>query len=146
MFKCRSVITILSCLLWSHWVMAFEYRIEAACSSTTLAQGKMTLNESMTLGKATILVLQQHHIPFLGTEGGINSINGQPEESRKLEILANGGMRAYGWCYEHNGVIPDVMPDQITVTENDVMVWFLGHAEYINGQWINYCVKCPERS
>jgi hypothetical protein len=91
-------------------------------------------------GEFSISRLLANDIPFVGTEGGINSIMNTPVGDEAMEIVSDIKMRAYGWCFKVNGVEPDTFADKIEIKTNDTTVyWFFGYAEYDSGEWVTYC-------
>lgn len=102
------------------------------------AQGK-------SVGAATILALEVSGIPYLGSEGGINSINGSVVGNEAMEIVSDTEMRAYGWCYSINDVEPAAMPDKVPVTsERDIVRWYFGFAHFKDGAWLTYCTPTSQ--
>ncbi|MBC7693228.1 MAG: hypothetical protein H7222_15795 [Methylotenera sp.] len=77
-------------------------------------------------------------LKFEGNSGGIVSINGL---RNAVEVVTPTLTRAYGWCFSVNGLAPDEMPDQSYFhSQQDVLRWFYGYAEFRNGKWISQCV------
>ena len=80
-------------------------------------------------------------IPYVATETSMVHIFNTPVGKEAIEIVNENHYRVYGWCYEVDGVMPNVTMDQFTidpVTTEEVR-WFYGFAEQINGKWVNYC-------
>lgn len=108
------------------------------CSTKPLA----TLNAvpAMTVGEATISTLNKYKIPYQGTEKGINTLYSLPTPAQSLEILSDSDMRAYGWCFDVDGEVPEEYPDQIEIHEGMKKIrWFHGYAEMKNGVWVSQC-------
>lgn len=100
--------------------------------------------QSMTTGKtvaeATVTALTAAGIPFVGTsEGGISSILQTPIGVDAIEIISNQDMRAYGWCFEVDGVQPGAMPDRVSLHGAEHIKWFYGSALYKAGDWVSFC-------
>ena len=92
-------------------------------------------------GKVTVDTLSRHQFPYIGSDAGINSINGTVTGDAALEVISDSEMRAYGWCYHVNGVEPSVFADQIFIaSESDTITWFFGYAHYRDGLWVAMCV------
>jgi hypothetical protein len=106
---------------------------ELAASSERVATGDV--------GSLTVSVLNDHDIPFVGSESGINSIFGTPTGDAAIEVIDDRSMRAYGWCYSVDGVVPDVMPDAYELTGTEASIaWFFAYSSYEDGAWRRYCV------
>lgn len=112
--------------------------VKAPCSNDIL--WRQDLSElPQNLGKATIATLTASGLQYQGTEQGINQINHSPIGLAAMEIISANQMYSYGWCYQINGVIPEVYPQEIELSSQDEVVWFYGFARLENGQWISQC-------
>ena len=112
--------------------------IKAPCSNDIL--WRQDLSElPQNLGKATITTLTASGLQYQGTEQGINQINNSPMGLAAMEVISATEMYSYGWCYQINGVIPEVYPQEIELSSQDEVVWFYGFARLENGQWISQC-------
>jgi hypothetical protein len=99
---------------------------------------KTSVSLPQTVGQVSVDIFKTQQIPFLGDVDGIHSIYGIGSD---LEILSDSEMKAYGWCYSINGVVPEGFVYQINVTEpHTEIVWFYAYAYYKAGQWISQCV------
>jgi hypothetical protein len=93
-----------------------------------------------SVGAWTREFLEQSKFPYKGSDAGLSTIGGLPAADRVLEVLAADQMRAYGWCYQVDGVEPGLMPDQYLLSGRETSVlWFLGFAEYSRGEWVSMC-------
>ncbi len=98
------------------------------------------LADGLTVGDATVRTLEAKRIPFQGTERAINTIMNIPGKDQTLEILSDKDMRAYGWCFDVDGEVPEIYPDEIPLDESMKKIrWFHGYAEMKNGQWVSQC-------
>ncbi len=101
--------------------------------------------ESKTsVGELTIKALNSSDVDYQGAAGGMNSIAGTPVGLDAIEVLSDSHMRAYGWCYEVNGVHPSTMPDQVFLTGTELVHWFYAYSTNLNGEWVNYCVPSTQ--
>ncbi len=117
-------------------LIAFE--IMGPCSDKPLFTGKAL--EAQTIGEATVKTLWANHIAFQGTDRGLNTIMNLPGKDESLEVLSDTDMRAYGWCFDVDGEIPEVYPDQIPLHQGMKKIrWFHGYAEMKGGQWVSQC-------
>lgn len=92
-----------------------------------------------TAGQVTVHFLEKNQIPFVGDADGIVSIYSLGSD---LEVLSDTEMKAYGWCYSVNGVVPEDFVHKINITEsNTEIIWFYGYAHYKLGEWIAQCVR-----
>lgn len=135
-------ITLLLILILSFFASAVEVTIIGPCEKIPLIQKKIPLTQQkMSIGQLTINFLEQNHIPYTGSESGINIINNSPSGDAALEVVSNSKMRAYGWCFDLNGVNLEKMPDEAMITsDSDKLVWYYAYSTYESGKWINYCV------
>ncbi len=117
---------------------ALSYEIVGACEERPLYQGQHPAGAA-SAGAATIEILEKLGLPFQGSEGGINSILHTPVGDEALEILSDTEMRAYGWCFEVDGLQPDVMPDKIPLRGSERLRWFYAFSHYKAGEWVSYC-------
>lgn len=80
-------------------------------------------------------------IPYQSTDTSMIHIFHTPVGKEAIEWINEDNYRVYGWCYEVDGVIPDVTMDQhyIDPITTEKIRWFYGFAEYKNGKWLNYC-------
>jgi hypothetical protein len=102
---------------------------------------------STTVGEASITALKLQSVLFIGNVAGINAIFGTPIGMDAMEVVSDREYRAYGWCYQVNGVSPEVMPDQLRVSGEDKIQWWFGHATNLSGEWIEQCTRFdPELS
>lgn len=94
------------------------------------------------VGELTIKMLEDNRLSYQGTEQGFNSILNSPTGLDAMVIISDSEMKAYGWCFEINGVIPEVYANEITINStNDNVLWFWGYAHYKNGEWIAQCAR-----
>lgn len=117
------------------------FKIIGPCSEKPLAESKLKINDSMVnLGKLTIDYLIEKNIPYSGDEQAISSINNSPTGDQAIEILSDIELRAYGWCYTINNLLPEKTPNDILINNNnDIIIWFYAFSSYIKGEWKNYC-------
>ncbi len=117
---------------------ALEFKLFHPCESKLNITSEILLNESESALNITIANLKNHKINHQLLEGGIKSIYTLNSE-KNLEIIDAKNFISYGWCYSVNGQLPESMPDQYHLVNNDSISWFLGSSEYSEGQWISYC-------
>jgi hypothetical protein len=94
-----------------------------------------------TVADITLDTLNNNEIPFLGSESGINSMLGTSTSLDSYEVVSDNRMFAYGWCYSVNGLEPDLLMSEFVIdpASEQVISWYFGHAEYLDGEWISYC-------
>ena len=132
-------------LLFSSPALAITYEIIGACSSTPEAQGTDSITKPESAGRVTLEILEKEHLPYVGTEAGIQSIGGTPTGDDALEVVSNDEMYAYGWCFEVNNVQPKKMPDEIVLQGKESLRWFYAYSRYIRGNWVDYCTPAWTR-
>ena len=127
-------------LLASSQAMAIYYDITGPCSDKPIHSGSYKTDLSESVGRITIEILESSHIPYVGSEEGINSIINTPTGIDSMEVLSDTKMRAYGWCFSINGIIPEAMSDKIHFSaQNDLVNWFYAYSTYDSGKWLDYC-------
>ncbi len=123
--------------------MAFsgELLIEHPCQSKSILQSTFTsMASDESVFSLTKSELSKNKIDSVLASNGVISILGYIPPEKSVEVIGPTKMRAYGWCYSINGLIPDEMPDQILLSSNDSIKWFLSFSTFENNQWIDYCV------
>ena len=131
---------IVAVVLFSGSAHAVNVSVQNTCNEFRWLDADIALVGEQTVGDLTISAFDSNSLPYIGTTAGINSIRATPVGSEAIEVISGTHMRAYGWCYEINGVSPDQMPDQIKVTSNDEQInWYFGFAEFKDGEWVSYC-------
>ena len=95
-----------------------------------------------SVGDATITALnakaQVSNFTYTGDASYISSMNGL---TQKTETLPNGDIKASGWCFTLNGVLPDMAASQIKITaESDEIVWYYGYMLRAAGEWQKNCI------
>jgi hypothetical protein len=109
---------------------------------TAIARGSI-LHTDLTQSAGKILFEQMLLSPLLnfdGDETGINTLNGLKSETEFS--TEEKWVKAYGWCYSINGIVPDDYAHQVYFQSNeDHFRWFYAYAYYINGKWIKMCIE-----
>ena len=117
-----------------HWEVIGQESKEPAFKGTTLVDLKQSV------GDATIRILTENKIPYLGTAAGINSILNTPTGDAAIKVLSDDSMRVYGWCYEVDGVEPPKMPDAyLFPSQESTITWFFAYSLYEHGKWVECC-------
>jgi hypothetical protein len=120
--------------------LAIDFVVQDPCSATAWLQTTIDFEAAKTVGELSIEALAAHGIPFVGTAAGINAIRGSVVSDQALEVISDRRMRAYGWCYRLNGIVPDVLPDKVSPRSmQDRIEWFFAYATYDGGAWTDYC-------
>lgn len=116
------------------------WEIKSPATGEVLSAGRRPFKINQSVGELTTSILQDSELEFHGSESGIYSISNSPTGDDALEVLSDTRMRSYGWCYEVNGIQPQVMPNEFFLDEEEVrLVWFWGYVEYDRGQWDSQC-------
>ena len=130
-------------LLWIFTITsahAIEWEVIGNTSMVPVHRGKFEADLKKSAGELTVQILTTHQIPFVGNEAGINSILNTPTGDKAIVIVSNDTMRVYGWCFEVDGVQPDVMPDKYFIpAQNSKLSWFYAFSLYEKGEWKTYC-------
>lgn len=129
-------------------ILLFSFQAQAQLTITShdnSAVFKYEISDSdlgQSLGALTIKALEQHTIPYQGSEQGLNSVFNSPNGLDAMVVISDFEMKAYGWCFELNGLIPEVYPDEILIeSKSDQIDWFWGYAHYQDGVWIGQCLR-----
>ncbi len=144
--------TILLCtiLISSQLTFASQMTIDHPCLNDPILETKSLIDaNSDNVFSFTKKQIEDKSIEAVLGSDGVISILGYVTGERSLEVISDNKMRAYGWCYSINNEVPDLMPDQIKLTNADVIRWYLSYSTYDNGHWVDYCVPVksnPEAS
>lgn len=120
---------------------ALEVEFVGPCSEVPLYSATISSTDVNDVGSLSIMVLEKANIPFKGTSAGINQIFHTPIGLDAMEVISDQEMMSYGWCYEIDGEIPEVYPNEIGLEGIQKISWFYGYAHYLDGQWIAQCQK-----
>lgn len=132
---------ILFCLLHPFTSQAIEFKITGPCSVKPLFMNNQTIQLPDNLGALTLQILQKNQIPYIGSQAGINSIYATPIGLDAIEVVNDEELRAYGWCFAIDNQVPDLMPDQIKITDQFTKIhWFYAYSTSIRNEWVDYCV------
>ena len=144
----KNRLLILALLIVSNFADASQLTIDHPCLIKPILSVSTSIDSSTEdLFSFTKKQITDQNIVAVLANNGIISILNYVSQDKAIEVINDTKIRAYGWCYSINGEIPDVMPDQIKLTNQDNIKWFLSYSTYDNGQWIDYCVpvnKSPE--
>lgn len=136
-----SLIVIASSMAFSTTASAVYFDVIGACSNKPVYAGSFKTDITESVGIISIDIFETHKIPFIGTENGMNSIIGTPVGDDAIEVISDTKLRAYGWCFSINGLIPDILSSQAYLTkQNDYISWFYAFSTYESGAWVDYCV------
>ena len=125
--------------------------VSATASATTVAVATTDRSPSLrveltstlptTVGEVSIQAFDQEKVSYQGGTYGIVKLF---ELGNDVVVISDTEMKAYGWCFSVNGVIPETMADQTIISgQDDVITWFYGYAHYKDGQWIAQCAVDP---
>jgi len=137
----RTFIALFFILLSFH-TLALEVQFVGPCSEQPLLSQEVKFAEGMNVGEVSLMVLDAHQIPYQGVSAGFNQIFGSAIGLDAMEVISDNEMMAYGWCFEVDGVVPEVLADKVLVKNGTKMIrWFYGYAHYLNGEWVAQCLK-----
>lgn len=132
--------TFLALFLFPFILQAAQIEIIGACSEDPILKESLDIIPGETLGDFTKRAFKKFQIEYIGSDLGISTIQGLPNENQTFEILSKEKMRAYGWCYLHNNVEPPLYPNEMKMVDNnDTVQWFFAYANYDKGQWLSMC-------
>lgn len=120
---------------------AVEFKIQNICDDSTFLDSDISIFLPEYVSKITHYMFENFEVAFNGDENSISSILGSPTGDQSIEIVSNEHMFIYGWCYEVDGVQPDVLMSQFLVDPRNhkEIRWIFGYAEYFRGEWLSYC-------
>lgn len=124
----------------SAWALTYEIR--SSDTEIILTGGWTDPLEGQSVGEITQSVLSSAQrdgfLTYQGSTAGVTSINGL---GNSIEVVSDREMKAYGWCYSLNGVVPEDMADQYFFTsDEDHLIWFYAYAHSLDGSWVAQCV------
>jgi hypothetical protein len=121
---------------------AINYEVIGPCSIKPRESGTFNVDDlKISVGITSVNIFDQQNIPYQGSAAGFNSIINTPTGLDSIEVLSDTKMRAYGWCFSVNGVVPEVMASDYLFTSNDdKLIWFYAYSTYEKGEWLDYCV------
>jgi hypothetical protein len=141
----KILILSLITLSLSSMASAVTFEITNLCKPSPYFSQEVVIEEESNVSIVTHNTLSENNIPYVGGDAGINTMLDTPVEFDAYEILSDTHMRAYGWCFKVDGESPTLFMNQIPVTKNTKKIqWFYGYAEFIQPDWISYCVPLYE--
>lgn len=136
-----SLLVIALASMFSSSAHAVYFNVIGPCSERPVHSGSFKTDLDDSVGKISMDIFDFNKIPYAGTEHGMNSIINSPVGLDAMEVISDSKMRAYGWCFSINGVIPDVLASEVHFSkQNDVLTWFYAYSTYDQGVWTDYCV------
>lgn len=132
---------LLVSLLFITKAFSVEFTITSVCEDKFSLKKEIQIESKTNIGELTLKVLNENKIPHIGSLSGINTMFNTPVDLDSYEIISDVEMKVYGWCYEVNGVQPDIIMSQYQLNKNSQVSinWFFGYAHYLNDEWITYC-------
>ena len=131
-------ISIMLCSFSSH---AAYIDVIGPCSKKPLHSGVFITDTDDSVGKISVDFFESKKIQYVGSNEGMAQIANSPMGLDGMEVLSDTKMRAYGWCFSVNGVVPDVLPSKSYLgSQNDYISWFYAYSTYDQGVWLDYCV------
>lgn len=119
---------------------AVQWEVVGQGSPEPAYRGSFSADLSRSVGQISVQIFTDQKIPFIGNEAGLNSLLNTPTGDALLVVVNDDTLRAYGWCYELDGVQPAEMPDKVYFPKQDsTLRWFFGYALYEKGEWRSYC-------
>lgn len=120
---------------------AVVFEVVNICGPTPYITQELYLDAPDYLSNITLDFFSKNQIPFEGNHTGMKSILNTPIGNQAIEIISDTKMRSYGWCYEVDNQIPDVLMNEVFIKpkHTEIIRWFYGYAEYDSGSWTSYC-------
>lgn len=131
------LLTSVFCFLFSLNSFATGFKVIGKNSEILFAD-QAVVSVPQTVGQISINFFQQNQIPYIGDIDGIVSVYNLESE---LDLISDTEMKAYGWCYSINGVVPEDFVHKVNITDQSAeLVWFYAYAYYKAGEWVAQCV------
>ena len=138
------LLSLFTLLFVSTSTLATVFEVKNICDDSAYFKTEVSILAPTTLSHLTLSLFDSHKIPYEGAETGINQILNTRVGLDAYEIFGeeNHSMRVYGWCYSVNGVIPELLMNQVQIDpkNEDHIVWFYGYAEVYKNDWLSQCV------
>jgi hypothetical protein len=127
-------------------ILTTTFMVESAPAISLVVIGKngtqlasADVRAENNVGLTTVKGFEQFHIPYVGSEYGLNSIYGLGSD---LEIISDSKMKAWGWCFSLDNSIAETMPNQTQIgSDSKEIKWFYGYALYDRTAWTGYCLQ-----
>lgn len=131
-------ISILISVLFSMTAHALDVRVVGRANEELLST-KKRITQATTVGDVSVDVLEAFEVPYKGGSFGFSEIAGLGQD---IDVISDTEMKAYGWCFSLDGVVPETMADQTPLSGHaGVLEWYYGFAHYKNGEWVAQCVR-----
>ena len=132
---------MLSALIVSTPSFAVNFDVIGPCSKKPVYAGTFKTDLTDSVGQISVDIFDFNKITYAGNDVGMNSILNTPVGTDAIEIISDTKMRAYGWCFSVNGVIPEILASETYFNnQNDYLSWFFAFSTYDQGVWTDYCV------
>jgi hypothetical protein len=119
---------------------AITWEIIGPCGNRPEINGSELVDIKKSVGVISVDIFKANNIDFIGDDNGIASILNTPIGSQAIEVLSDTKMRAYGWCYQVDGIEPGVMPNEFYFSSKESHLrWVYGYSTYESGSWVGYC-------
>ncbi len=120
--------------------LPLQWAVVGGDSDKPVYTGRVIASLNKTIGEISVEIFESNKIPYTGTILGIRSILGTPIGDDALIVQSETKMRAYGWCFTIDGVLPDTLVDQTYLQSADsTLVWYYAFSQYDNGKWVSFC-------
>jgi hypothetical protein len=91
------------------------------------------------VGEISVQALDKGKVPYTGGSFGLAKIF---DLGNDIVVISKTEMKAYGWCFDIDGLVPETMADEtLVVDQNSKIIWYYAYAHYKDGNWIGQCVK-----
>ena len=131
------LITFALVVLFSFTSNALTFKVIGK-DNEVLFQTETETTVPQTVGQISVELFNQNKIPFVGDIDGIVSVY---EMGSYLDLISDTDMKAYGWCYSVNGVVPEDFVHKVNISAQETeLIWFYAYAYYKAGDWIAQCV------
>lgn len=132
---------IIIALLFSVNALSITVEIMDPCEHKSRAKGQIEILNPASVHEIVNFLFPTFDFSYELTQTSMIQIFNTPTDASSVEYVSSTNIRYYGWCYEVDGVMPDVTMDRFTVDPmiHEQIRWFYGYAELNDGNWVHYC-------
>lgn len=124
-------------ILLSLNIFSFEFKVIGPCDDAPLFESQVNLDNSKewTAGAITVAIFNENNIPYQGAESYMQSIFNSAYGLDAMEVISDFEMNSHGWIFSINGKNAEVYPHEVTIKNEDVLIWYFGYVKYYKGEW-----------
>lgn len=133
----QSIVAVSLCFMLTQ-AGAISFKVIGKNREVLLRQEK-SVGLPSSIGQISLDIFDDKKIPYVGGVYGFASLFNLGQD---IDVISDTEMKAYGWCYSVDGLVPETMADQTVLGHQDAVIeWYYAYAHYKDGVWIGQCVK-----